>query len=54
MLRATLPAVEAAGLMMIVVGGAAVTPEIAGELEATYADEQLDVAVERLRTFASA
>ena len=38
---------------MIVVGGAAMTPEIAGELEATYADEQLDVAVERLRSFAT-
>ena len=52
-LRTTLPAIEAHGLMMIVVGGAAVTPEIAGELDATYADEQLDVAVERLRKFAA-
>ena len=28
--------------MVIVVGGAAMTPEIAGELEATYADARLD------------
>jgi hypothetical protein len=32
---------------------AAVTPEIAGGLEAIHADEELDVAVERLRKFAS-
>ena len=30
------------------------TREIAGKLEATYADENRGVAVERLRTFASA
>jgi hypothetical protein len=29
------------------------TPEIAGELQATYADAQLELAVERLRTFAT-
>ena len=48
-LRRTLPGLEPPRLPMIVVGGAAMTPEIAAELEATYADEQLDVAVERLR-----
>jgi methanogenic corrinoid protein MtbC1 len=53
MLRDALGAVEPSGLMVIVVGGAAMTPEIAGELEATYADAQLDLAVERLRTFAT-
>ncbi len=52
-LRATLPAVEPPGLMMIVVGGAAMTPEIAGELDAIYAAEDLGVAVERLRRFAA-
>ena len=52
-LRNALGAVEPSGLMVIVVGGAAMTPEIAGELEATYADAQLDLAVERLRTFAT-
>ena len=52
-LRDALGAVEPSGLMVIVVGGAAMTPEIAGELEATYADAQLDLAVERLRTFAT-
>ena len=41
-LRNALGAVEPSGLMAIVVGGAAMTPEIAGELEATYADAQLD------------
>ena len=50
-LRSTLPDLEPR--LMIVVGGAAMTPEIAGELEATYADEQLGVAVERLRSFAT-
>ena len=30
------------------------TREIAGELEATYADDKRRVAVERLRTFVSA
>ena len=34
---------------MLVVGGAAVTPEIARELRATYADGELDLAVARLR-----
>ena len=53
LLRAALPAVEPAGPMMIVVGGAAVTPRSPRELEATYADAQLDVAVERLRKFAA-
>jgi methanogenic corrinoid protein MtbC1 len=52
-LRDGLGTVEPSGLMVIVVGGAAMTPEIAGELEATYADAQLDLAVERLRTFAT-
>lgn len=52
-LRATLPAVEPPGLMMIVVGGSAVTPEIAAELDATYADAKLTVAVEHLRQFAT-
>lgn len=52
-LRNALGALEPSGLMVIVVGGAAMTPEIAGELEATYADAQLDLAVERLRTFAT-
>ena len=52
-LRDALGAVEPSGLMVIVVGGAAMTPEIAGELEATYADAQLDLAVERLRTYAT-
>ena len=46
----TLAADEPADLMTIVVGGAAMTPEIARELGATYAGEQLDVAVERLRS----
>ena len=52
-LRDALAAVVPSGLMVIVVGGAAMNPEIAGELEATYADAQLDLAVERLRTFAT-
>ena len=52
-LRDALGTVEPSGLMVIVVGGAAMTPEIAGELEATYADARLDRAVERLRTFAT-
>ena len=52
-LRDALAAVEPSDLMVIVVGGAAMTPEIAGELEATYADARLDLAVERLRTFAT-
>jgi MerR family transcriptional regulator, light-induced transcriptional regulator len=53
LLRASLRGVEPPGAMVIAVGGAAVTPEIAGELEATYADERLGVAVERLRAFAA-
>ena len=52
-LKDALAAVEPSDLMMIVVGGAAMTPEIAGELEATYADARLDLAVERLRTAAT-
>jgi methanogenic corrinoid protein MtbC1 len=52
-LRDALPAVEPNGLIVIVVGGAAVTPEIARELEATYADGRLDVAVQRLRALAA-
>ena len=52
-LRATPPAAAAPGRMTIVVGGAAVTPDLARELEANYAGEQLDVAVERLRKFAT-
>jgi methanogenic corrinoid protein MtbC1 len=48
-LRKTLPAVEPIGAIRIVVGGAAITPEIAGELDATYADQQLDIAVDHLR-----
>jgi methanogenic corrinoid protein MtbC1 len=52
-LRDALGAVEPSGLIVIVVGGAAITPEIAGELEATYADARLDLAVERLRTYAT-
>jgi methanogenic corrinoid protein MtbC1 len=52
-LRATLPAVEPAGLRLIAVGGAAVTPAIAGELKVTYADPRLVVTVERLRAFAA-
>jgi methanogenic corrinoid protein MtbC1 len=53
LLRAALPAVEPHGLIVIVVGGAAMTPEIARELEATYADAELDVAVQRLRALAA-
>jgi methanogenic corrinoid protein MtbC1 len=52
-LRNALPAVEHSEPMTIVVGGAAVTAKIAGELDATYTDERLDAAVERLRTFAT-
>jgi hypothetical protein len=29
------------------------TPEIAGDLDVAYADAKLDLAVERLRTFAT-
>jgi len=53
LLRDALPAVEPRGLMVIVVGGAAMTPVIAGELGATYADTRLDVAVQRLRALAA-
>ena len=53
LLRDALGAVEPSGLIVIVVGGAAMTPEIAGDLDVAYADAKLDVAVERLRTFAT-
>jgi methanogenic corrinoid protein MtbC1 len=37
----------------LVIGGAAVTPEIARHLRATYADGKLDLAVARLRKLAA-
>jgi methanogenic corrinoid protein MtbC1 len=45
----TAPPADAA----VVVGGAGITPEIARELRATYADAELDRAVGRLRSFAA-
>ena len=53
LLRASLFAM-ASPAATLVIGGAAVTPELARELRATYADGKLDVAVSRLRKLATA
>lgn len=49
LLRASLTLTAPAARAMLVVGGAAVTPEIARDLRAIYADGELDLAVSRLR-----
>ena len=53
LLRASLFAM-ASPAATLVIGGAAVTPELARGLRATYADGKLDVAVSRLRKLATA
>ena len=53
LLRASLSAM-ASPAATLVIGGAAVTPELARGLRATYADGKLDVAVSRLRKLATA
>jgi len=52
-LRAALADGSSTGDVALVIGGAAVTPEVARELRATYADGKLDLAVERLRKLAA-
>ena len=54
LLRASLFAMAPPPAATLVIGGAAVTPELARELRATYADGKLDVAVSRLRKLATA
>lgn len=54
LLRASLAAMVPSPGATLVIGGAAVTPELARELRATYADGKLDVAVSRLRKLATA
>ena len=49
LLRAALSSAARAEGLTVVVGGAAVTPEIARELRASYADRRLGRAVERIR-----
>jgi len=51
-LRSALAAVSPPDGIALVLGGAAVTPEIARGLRATYADGELDLAVARLRKLA--
>ena len=48
-LRASLVATPPPREMPLVIGGAAVTPEVARELRATYAEEKLGLAVPQLR-----
>jgi methanogenic corrinoid protein MtbC1 len=50
-LRDALPGED--GSISTVLGGPAITPALAGELGATYAEERLDKAVERLRALAA-
>jgi DNA-binding transcriptional MerR regulator len=52
-LRASLASAAPPDGVALVLGGAAVTPEIARELRATYADGELDLAVARLRKLAA-
>jgi MerR family transcriptional regulator, light-induced transcriptional regulator len=52
-LGSALAAVSPPDGVALVLGGAAVTPEIARSLRATYADGELDLAVARLRKLAS-
>jgi DNA-binding transcriptional MerR regulator/methylmalonyl-CoA mutase cobalamin-binding subunit len=51
-LRSALAAVSPPDGLALVLGGPAVTPEIARDLRATYADGKLDLAVARLRKLA--
>jgi len=51
-LRSALAAVSPPDGVALVLGGPAVTPEIARDLRATYADGELDLAVARLRKLA--
>jgi methanogenic corrinoid protein MtbC1 len=51
-LRSALAAVSPPDGLALVLGGLAVTPEIARDLRATYADGKLDLAVARLRKLA--
>ena len=51
-LRSALAAVSPPDGLALVLGGPAVTPEIARDLRATYADGELDLAVARLRKLA--
>jgi methanogenic corrinoid protein MtbC1 len=52
LLRAALTTTPVPAGATLVIGGAAVTPGIARELRATYADRKLDLAVARLRKLA--
>ena len=52
-LKASLASATQPGGVSLVLGGAAVTPEIARELRATYAQGRLDLAVARLRKLAA-
>jgi methanogenic corrinoid protein MtbC1 len=52
-LRTALAAVSPPDGFALVIGGAAVTPEVARELRATYANGELDLAVARLRKLAT-
>lgn len=52
-LKAALASATGPGGVPLVLGGAAVTPEIARELRATHAQGRLDVAVARLRKLAA-
>jgi methanogenic corrinoid protein MtbC1 len=54
LLRASLAASAPSSGATLVIGGSAVTPETARKLRATYVDGPLDLAVARLRTFATA
>ncbi len=53
LLRASLASTAPPADAALVVGGAGITPGIARELRATYADAKLDLAVGRLRNFAA-
>jgi len=52
-LRESLAVTAPPATVALVLGGAAVTPKIARELRATYADAKLDLAVTRLRKLAA-
>ena len=53
LLRTSLASAAPSEGVALVLGGAVVTPEIARELRATYAEGKLDLAVARLRTLAA-
>ena len=53
LLRASLASTKPPTDAALVLGGAGVTPQIARELRATHAAGELDLAVGRLRSFAS-